>query len=134
MKSLLPGEVTEYGLQLVEYADTERSEIPRYGGMLYIDVLDSRLAHCTSCDWRGVPSVHGGVVQTVCPSCEERQVTAEVAVEEETRRRWLGLTRGRLAPDPVVAGVQRRVVDVVVGRNDPCPCGSGRKHKKCCGA
>ena len=21
-----------------------------------------------------------------------------------------------------------------VGRNDPCPCGSGQKHKKCCGA
>lgn len=21
-----------------------------------------------------------------------------------------------------------------VGRNDPCPCGSGRKHKRCCGA
>ncbi|MHB2017734.1 MAG: YchJ family protein [Candidatus Xenobia bacterium] len=21
-----------------------------------------------------------------------------------------------------------------VGRNDPCPCGSGLKHKKCCGA
>lgn len=20
-----------------------------------------------------------------------------------------------------------------VGRNDPCPCGSGRKYKKCCG-
>jgi len=20
-----------------------------------------------------------------------------------------------------------------IGRNDPCPCGSGRKHKKCCG-
>ncbi|WP_397474925.1 SEC-C metal-binding domain-containing protein [Pusillimonas sp.] len=19
-----------------------------------------------------------------------------------------------------------------LGRNDPCPCGSGRKHKKCC--
>jgi hypothetical protein len=26
-----------------------------------------------------------------------------------------------------VAGVQK------VGRNDPCPCGSGKKHKKCCG-
>jgi preprotein translocase subunit SecA len=23
---------------------------------------------------------------------------------------------------------------VKVGRNDPCPCGSGKKHKKCCGA
>ena len=24
--------------------------------------------------------------------------------------------------------------DTKVGRNDPCPCGSGRKYKKCCGA
>jgi preprotein translocase subunit SecA len=23
--------------------------------------------------------------------------------------------------------------DTKVGRNDPCPCGSGKKHKKCCG-
>jgi uncharacterized protein YecA (UPF0149 family) len=21
-----------------------------------------------------------------------------------------------------------------IGRNDPCPCGSGRKYKKCCGS
>ncbi|MBP7150077.1 MAG: SEC-C domain-containing protein, partial [Agathobacter sp.] len=20
-----------------------------------------------------------------------------------------------------------------IGRNDPCPCGSGKKYKKCCG-
>ncbi|GEO80700.1 hypothetical protein ROR02_08310 [Pararhodospirillum oryzae] len=26
----------------------------------------------------------------------------------------------------------RRVA--AVGRNDPCPCGSGKKYKKCCGA
>ena len=24
--------------------------------------------------------------------------------------------------------------DKVVGRNEPCPCGSGRKYKNCCGA
>jgi preprotein translocase subunit SecA len=29
-------------------------------------------------------------------------------------------------PQPVAAGVK-------VGRNDPCPCGSGKKYKKCCG-
>jgi uncharacterized protein YecA (UPF0149 family) len=23
--------------------------------------------------------------------------------------------------------------DAAVGRNDPCPCGSGKKYKKCCG-
>ena len=31
--------------------------------------------------------------------------------------------------------VKRPVVNkgVKVGRNDPCPCGSGKKYKKCCG-
>ena len=26
-----------------------------------------------------------------------------------------------------------RKVEQKVGRNDPCPCGSGKKYKKCCG-
>lgn len=26
------------------------------------------------------------------------------------------------------------VKDEKIGRNDPCPCGSGKKYKKCCGA
>jgi len=30
--------------------------------------------------------------------------------------------------------VQQRVVYEKVGRNDPCPCGSGKKYKKCHGA
>ena len=29
-------------------------------------------------------------------------------------------------------GATRRVNKI--GRNDPCPCGSGKKYKKCCGA
>jgi len=28
----------------------------------------------------------------------------------------------------------RPVIQPKVGRNDPCPCGSGKKYKKCCGA
>jgi preprotein translocase subunit SecA len=32
------------------------------------------------------------------------------------------------------AAVQQRVVYDKVGRNDPCPCGSGKKYKKCHGA
>ncbi|MCB5230397.1 MAG: preprotein translocase subunit SecA [Candidatus Cloacimonas sp.] len=30
--------------------------------------------------------------------------------------------------------IQPRRVDIKVGRNDPCPCGSGKKYKRCCGA
>jgi len=25
------------------------------------------------------------------------------------------------------------IAETKIGRNDPCPCGSGRKYKKCCG-
>lgn len=28
--------------------------------------------------------------------------------------------------------VQQRIVGKKVGRNEPCPCGSGKKYKKCC--
>ncbi|WP_160724792.1 YecA family protein [Bacillus sp. USDA818B3_A] len=31
------------------------------------------------------------------------------------------------------ASMQAAVPEVKVGRNDPCPCGSGKKYKKCCG-
>ncbi|MDD5596258.1 MAG: SEC-C metal-binding domain-containing protein [Candidatus Omnitrophica bacterium] len=27
----------------------------------------------------------------------------------------------------------QRTAEAKVGRNDPCPCGSGKKYKKCCG-
>lgn len=29
--------------------------------------------------------------------------------------------------------MRQNVQTVKVGRNEPCPCGSGRKYKKCCG-
>jgi SEC-C motif-containing protein len=34
--------------------------------------------------------------------------------------------------EPGAATAQRRNT-VKIGRNDPCPCNSGKKHKKCCG-
>ncbi len=29
--------------------------------------------------------------------------------------------------------IQKRVIKKEIGRNDPCPCGSGKKYKNCCG-
>ena len=28
--------------------------------------------------------------------------------------------------------LKTRIAEKKVGRNEPCPCGSGKKHKKCC--
>ena len=51
---------------------------------------------------------------------EARAVEAEHAASQRRRLEARGGTVRRAEPR--------------VGRNDPCPCGSGRKHKKCCGA
>jgi len=30
--------------------------------------------------------------------------------------------------------ISERRIGRKIGRNEPCPCGSGKKYKKCCGA
>ncbi|TCM85858.1 SEC-C motif-containing protein [Paenibacillus sp. BK033] len=39
-----------------------------------------------------------------------------------------------VAPVNNVVPMQQRAGSAKVGRNEPCPCGSGKKYKKCCGA
>jgi preprotein translocase subunit SecA len=49
-------------------------------------------------------------------------------IEERQREDYI-LSRGEDTPAPTT--VHR--TNTKVGRNDPCPCGSGKKYKKCCG-
>ncbi|MEL7647739.1 MAG: preprotein translocase subunit SecA [Sedimentibacter sp.] len=56
---------------------------------------------------------------------QERMQRKEVAKITGTSGGDLG---GTGKPQPVVNKGKK------VGRNDPCPCGSGKKYKKCCGA
>jgi hypothetical protein len=61
----------------------------------------------------------------------EAEASALEVAEQEATRRWLAEQAAREA--------QARALDTAVrlgpkvGRNDPCPCGSGKKYKKCCG-
>jgi preprotein translocase subunit SecA len=53
-------------------------------------------------------------------------------LEEENRGRELG--RAKIAENAGGAGRKTIRRDLPkVGRNDPCPCGSGKKYKNCCG-
>ncbi|KKC48569.1 hypothetical protein VE23_18190 [Paenibacillus sp. D9] len=56
-----------------------------------------------------------------------------------TTRMWSnrGFTPAELNPKPSRSGNAGNVVQFPsasskIGRNEPCPCGSGKKHKKCC--
>ena len=66
-----------------------------------------------------------------------RNVTTSVDEIEEAfqRRKKRELEQARMAGSGDHQQVQQIVRNAAkVGRNDPCPCGSGKKHKKCCGA
>ncbi len=59
-----------------------------------------------------------------------RLQSREEAVQPKDRLAGAALNRG--GDGEVVERVPRSV-DKKVGRNDPCPCGSGKKYKRCCG-
>jgi preprotein translocase subunit SecA len=66
-----------------------------------------------------------------------RQVATSVDEIEEAfqRRKRRELDQARMAGSGDLQTVQQVVRGTAkIGRNDPCPCGSGKKYKKCCGA
>ena len=66
-----------------------------------------------------------------------RNVTTSVDEIEEAfqRRKRRELEQARMAGSGDMQPVQQVVRGTAkIGRNDPCPCGSGKKYKKCCGA
>ena len=59
------------------------------------------------------------------------KLTDEAAEERKARDRLSQATMNRGADGEEIVREPRRV-EKRVGRNDPCPCGSGKKYKKCC--
>ena len=54
------------------------------------------------------------------------KVLHEKSEFQSTNGRWLYTREVRFGPAPFKSATPK------VGRNDPCPCGSGKKYKQCC--
>lgn len=57
----------------------------------------------------------------------QEQKHVEVARFTREEGNWVYAGQEETSPTPVRREAPK------VGRNDPCPCGSGKKYKKCCG-
>ena len=65
--------------------------------------------------------------------CTERGIPVLVGLEPDKDEDLADIARALGAPAPAPAPVPREQRSVEkVSRNDPSPCGSGRKYKKCC--
>jgi len=60
------------------------------------------------------------------------RLEAERRARQEEERAQAQLNKGPAGEDAPVVKTEKREGDKV-GRNSPCPCGSGKKFKKCCG-
>jgi SWIM/SEC-C metal-binding protein len=63
--------------------------------------------------------------QRVLEFCQENDIAVMVGLEPDKAEDLSDIERVLLAREPARALPK-------VGRNDPCPCGSGKKFKKCC--
>ncbi len=66
------------------------------------------------------------LMQPAKPEAEAKQIEQRQRRQQQNLQFQAGPVQAE-APKPVRAGAK-------VGRNDPCPCGSGKKYKKCHGA
>lgn len=72
-----------------------------------------------------IPDVYTGILHT-----EEGQRMLKI-VQEAEKIKYSHLTREQRNAD--IQPVRDKKVNPKIGRNEPCPCGSGKKFKKCCG-
>lgn len=64
---------------------------------------------------------------------EISEVQEEIELEEEIDQKKLEYKREDVFGEKQEEEKKQPVRVYKVGRNDPCPCGSGKKYKKCCG-
>ena len=55
-----------------------------------------------------------------------------VRIQQKVEREQVAKATGTNKDDTVAQGPYKRK-EAKIGRNDPCPCGSGKKYKQCCG-
>jgi SEC-C motif-containing protein len=77
----------------------------------------------------GGPDDNEGDVEFIAKYREKglRKQHHELAHFKKKKGIWYFTDGSAVAQKPIVRAEQK------VGRNDPCPCGSGKKFKKCCG-
>jgi hypothetical protein len=119
------------------YVDLDRSDV-------VLDPVEPRDEECPACKGRsfGFP---GELENARAKMCEPHAAQAKTVnrdrlghAHESNRAGWRAIDKAAMrvnkAPEPYFAPQPPRIVGDAPARNDPCPCGSGKKYKRCHGA
>ena len=78
-------------------------------------------------------TINTEIVQALCSVSFEQVDRQQREINEERDQAERPDQAQRKAPPPRSAAIKKPQRNVKVGRNDPCPCGSGKKYKQCHG-
>jgi preprotein translocase subunit SecA len=78
-------------------------------------------------------TINTEIVQALCSVSFEQVDRQQREINEEREQAERPDQAQRKAPPPRSAAIKKPQRNVKVGRNDPCPCGSGKKYKQCHG-
>ena len=84
-----------------------------------------------------VSEIRDGTVRMILSVMPRTQSAERVSVAKETGEGFSGSNGRRIVKRPAAPQKPKGVTisgKQKIGRNDPCPCGSGKKYKNCCGA
>jgi preprotein translocase subunit SecA len=117
-----------YLMQIIDRDTNQPVEIPRRPRPT--NVIESGPATSTEPE----PQVSGNGHQPPPPPARRQQTSLDDIEKQFERKKRRELEQARMAGASMPDAVQQVVRGDKVGRNDPCPCGSGKKYKKCHGA
>jgi len=121
------------GIGLVGYAQKDpKVEYKREGRKAFLAMWDRVNEHVTGAIFRLEKESQAFVSELWQITSETHAAPPEAQQDPQYQE-----SSGSNQPEP---GAPDKAIDPIknlqpkVGRNDPCPCGSGKKYKKCCGA
>jgi preprotein translocase subunit SecA len=120
------------GIGLVGYAQKDpKVEYKREGMKAFESMWDRIAEQCTAAVFRIELESSPQYLDSLWANASAQHAQAQSAAEQFEE----SSSEGGTEPGQQVQAVETiRNFDEKVGRNDPCPCGSGKKYKKCCGA
>jgi uncharacterized protein YecA (UPF0149 family) len=117
-------EAQEKKRSLEEVAETIRKEVPELAGLA--DLLPNNRAELYA-----FLALIVAVIALLTQGSESGSNTTNITVNQTINQVFVETDKA--AKPKENTGPQAKQATPKVGRNDPCPCGSGKKYKKCCG-
>ena len=133
-EALMRSRYTAYALCSIDYlyktsGDRVRKEFDAEGSKRWAEAADWTGLDVLLVEEGGEKDEWGQIEFVAHYTIKEKQFDHHERAEfSKINGHWFFMDGNVIGPDPIRRETPK------IGRNAPCPCGSGKKHKKCCGA